>query len=504
MEKQVVIIGGGVMGTALARQLSRYELDTVVVERYPDVSFGISKASNGMIYTGLTWLVSIALKAIATSGGDAESHLEKERMCSDGFERWNDIFQELDIPHRYSDVTVIARNDEELERLKSMQQMAKPEWGIRLLDRDTLFSMEPNVTREAIAALYDKGHVLTNYPWEIVIALAENAKENGVEFMFNAKVQGFSRKNGFQIVETTRGPIKTEFIINAAGPWGADVAKLADACDFYLQFYKGHCLITDRNVGNLVNSTIFWPPSPGVSKVIQPMLSGNLRLGSIYAATDNEDDEAADKDDMEVVFERAHDLVPALSKKDIIAYYPGLRVFSGRDREEYIIEYAPNNPSFVNVVLRLPGFTPAPVIAEKIVSMLEKSGLELREKNNFNPYRTRIPPFREFSDKQRNQLIAEDPRWGHIVCRCETVTEAEVVEAIRRGATTVDGVKYRTRVGMGRCQGGFCGPRVVEILARELNLPVTQVTKKGGKSQVLLYESKELLKTRKEIAHESN
>jgi len=485
VETQVVVIGGGLMGTAMARELARYQVDTVVVERYPDVSFGISKASNGMIYSGLTWLVSIALKSIVTNGGGADAHAEKERLVLEGFDRWEAILNDLDIPYRRDDVIVIARNEEELERLKRMQEMARPEWGITLLDQDSLFSMEPNVTREAIAALYDKGHALTNYPWDIVMAMAENAKENGVRFMLESEVRGFSRKNGSQVVETTRGSVKTDFIINATGPQAADVAKLADACDFALQYYKGHCLITDRSVGNLVHSAIFWPPTPGVSKVVQPMLSGNLRLGSIYVPIENKDDQAAVREDMETVFERARDLVPALSKKDIIAYYPGLRVFSARDPEEYIIEYAQNNRRFVNVVLRLPGFTPAPVIAEKIVGMLAESGLELSRKEDFNPHRTRIPAFRELPDEEKRKLIDQDPAWGRVVCHCETVTEAEIVEAIRRGATTLDGVKYRTRAGMGRCQANFCGPEVVEILARELNMAVNQITKKGGNSQIL-------------------
>ena len=183
METQVVIIGGGVMGTAMARGLSRYDVDTVLVERNPDVCFGISKASNGMIYTGLTWLVSVALKAIATSGGGGESHLEKDRLCLEGYENWEGVLRELDVPYRRTGVIVIARNAEELKRLEGMQAMAKPEWNLEMLDRDTLLSMEPNVTHEAIAALYDESHVLNHYPWDVVIALAENAKENGIKFM---------------------------------------------------------------------------------------------------------------------------------------------------------------------------------------------------------------------------------------------------------------------------------------------------------------------------------
>ena len=485
METQVAIIGGGVMGTLVARELSRYKVDATVIEREPDVCLGISKASNGMIYSGLTWLVSVALKAIATDGGGAESHMEKDKLCLDGYEKWEAIFKELDVPYILTGVIVIARNDEELERLKAMKDMAKPEWNLSFLDRNALLSKEPNINPEAIAGLYDEGHMLSQYPWDVVIALAENAKQNGIKFMLNTEVIGFSKSNGLYVVETTKGPIKAEFVVNATGPWGPDVAKLANACDFSLQFFKGHSLLTDRRVGNLANNCLFWPPTPGVSKAIQPMPGGNLRLGSIYSPTDNKEDVGADLQDMQTVLSRASDLVPALAKQDIIAYYAGMRVFSARDKEEYIVEYAPDKQKFVNVVLRLPGFTPGPAVAEKVVRMLEKSGLQLTEKEDFNPHRKGIPIFRNLSNAERNELIAQDSKWGHIICRCETVTEAEIVEAIRRGATTLDGVKYRTRAGMGRCQTNFCSPKVIEILAREMNVPVTQITKRNERFLML-------------------
>ncbi len=494
METEVVIIGGGIMGVMLARELSRYKVDAVLVDRHPDVGFGTSKSSHGTIYSGLTYLVSKSLKAIATSGGGNEAHFEKDRLCHDGYEMWEGILRELDVPYCRRGDTVIARNEEELSRLKLMQRAAKPEWNFRLLNREELFSLEPHVTPEAIAGLHDADHVLTCYPWDIVIAVAENARENGVKFFLDAEVRGFSRSNGFTVVETTRGPIKTEFVINATGPWGADVAKLADACDFELKFFKGHTLITDKRAGDLVNNSVHWPPTPGTSKVIQPTLSGTLRLGSIYRPTEDKDDDATDAEDIETVFQRAHDLVPALSRNDIITCFTGMRVFSARDPEEYIMEYAPHNKKFLNVILRLPGFTPAPAVAGKVLAMLEEAGLKLRKKEDFNPYRKRIPIFRELSDEERNRLIAQDPKWGHVVCRCETVTEAEILEAIRRGATTLDGIKFRTRAGMGRCQSGFCGPRVVEILAKTLGIAPTQVSKKGGNSRIVLQEGKELLR----------
>jgi glycerol-3-phosphate dehydrogenase len=318
--------------------------------------------------------------------------------------------------------------------------------------------------------------------------------------LLNTEVTGFSKSSGFQIVETTNGPVRAEFVINATGADGARVAAMADACNFSLQYFRGHLIIGDKNLGKLVKSQVSSIPRPGIMKLVYPLPSDNLMIGLIYTPTHEPHAIAADRTDLEEVFNRGQSLLPALTRKDVVSFFAMSRVYSARDPDEYIVECAPNNPRFINTVLRMPGFIPAPAIAKNIVEMLVDQGLPLTRKANFNPSRKAIPRFNELSLEKKRELIASNPKYGHVVCRCETVTEGEVVEAIKRGASTVDGVKFRTRAGMGRCQGGFCGTRVIEILARELNVDRTEVTKHGGHSRVLLYRGKELLKAGKKCA----
>ena len=231
METQVVIIGGGLMGTTIARELSRYKVDAVLVERHPDVCFGISKASNGMIYSGLKWLTSVALKAVATGGGSAESHMEKDKLCLDGYNQWEHILRELDVPYLTTGTIVIARSADEMERLRQMQEMALPEWNIKLVDRDSLFSIEPNVTPDAIGALYGEGHLLNQYPWEVVIALAENARENGIKMMLKTKVHGFSQYRK-PLIQAGRWVDLVErfmeYVMNAFASYALEVLMISD------------------------------------------------------------------------------------------------------------------------------------------------------------------------------------------------------------------------------------------------------------------------------------
>jgi glycerol-3-phosphate dehydrogenase len=212
-----------------------------------------------------------------------------------------------------------------------------------------------------------------------------------------------------------------------------------------------------------------------------------------YDPTDRPDDTYTIREDVIKSMEMAKTIIPSISEKDIINTFTGVRVFNTRDVEDHIVEFHPSNKKFLNVMIRLPGIIGAFPMARHVVGMIEEAGCKLVKKDDFHPYRKTIPRFRDLSDEVRNRLIGNDPRYGHVVCRCETVTEGQIVEAIKRGASTEEGIRMRTRAGMGRCQGGFCGPRVVKILARELKIPVTEVKKRSLDSPLLLCRSKELL-----------
>ena len=353
---------------------------------------------------------------------------------------------------------------------------------------------EPNVTEKVICAIADSPSDAVMYPWEYCMALAENAKENGIRIMTGAEVQAIRPSNGGFVVDTVRGRVRAEYIVNVAGAYADKVAQMAGVCDFGLSYMKGQTEILDKRLEGLVNNSITITPQPGKGGMIGWLPSGNISLGFVeYTPTTDCEDTFTKREWTTENIATARELVPDITERDVIKSFTGVRVFNTRDVEDHIIEATKKYPNFINAAIRLPGLAASPAIAEYVVDLLSNQGLALVSKADFNPYRTGIPKVSELPDEQRRKMIAQDSRYGHVVCRCEEVSEGEIVEAIRRGARTVAGVKYRTRAGMGRCQGGFCGPRVVEILARELDIPMTEITQKGGVSRVLLYRSKELL-----------
>ena len=252
-------------------------------------------------------------------------------------------------------------------------------------------------------------------------------------------------------------------------------------------------IILDTRCRGFVNGMVRWPNVPGRLDLVQRREDNILIECGTYDPTDRPDDTYTIREDVVKSMTVAKTLIPSISEKDIINTFTGVRVFNTRDVEDHIVEFLPTNKRFLNVIIRLPGIIGALPMARHVARRLEEAGCRLFKKDDFRPYRKAIPRFRDLSDEMRNRLIGNDPRNGHVVCRCETVTEGEIVEAIRRGATTEEGVRMRTRAGMGRCKGGFCGPRVVKILARELKIPVTEVKKRSLDSRLLLCRSKELL-----------
>lgn len=492
LETDILIIGGGINGVMIARELSKYKVDITLVEKEADVSFGISKGSNGQIYAGFEMLLSIALKRVSDSAGD-EMEKTKEALCRRGYQLWQSMLSELDIPYKREGLLVIAANDDELGRLKTLYEQGKESYDVRMLGKEEILFMEPNVTGDAIAGIYEAGQMIVHNPFDATIALAENARNNGVRILLNTEVKAVKRSNGYHIVETSHGSIKAQFVINAAGRYVDSLAAMTGTCEFGFNFFKGYLLITDKNTGGVVNNLITAPPLPGITKVVQPTVNGNLRLGTIYEPTEDRFDLSTRRNGIEEVLARARSLVPSLTARDIITYFTGTRMFSKRSPAEYIIESQRENPRFISVGPGMPGFITAPAIAEIVIERLANEGLQLVRRGDFNPYRKNITRFSELSDSQKAEAIRREPGYSHVICRCEHITEAEIVESIRRGATTLDGIKFRTGAGMGRCQGGFCGPRVTRILARELGIPMTRVTKKGGASRILLYRTKELL-----------
>lgn len=507
-EADVVIIGGGVTGAAIARELSRYKLEAILTEKGGELGAGQTKASMN-IYTGINMIASQMVKSVILPPGTSLKDLcapytLKQRWNDEGFKEWGPVLRQLDVRHKYTSSLIVAKDEDQIERLDSIRALALDIGGIyanfRELSREEILDMEPYVNKDVVKGLFSDGIIIDIFPMDLVFALAENAVQNGAKIMLNTEVTGISHNGRYQIVRTTKGNIKTKFIVNAAGGWCHKVADMGGARDWGLQYRKSPMVVLDKSKEYLVKGSIIkFPSPPGVVPVLQRQSEGNILLNfGTYDVTNRPDDVSTSRQGLLKCLSWAKEMIPSISEKDVINSFGTVRVFNTRDPEDHIVEFASNNPRFLNVVIRLPGLAGALPMSRHVVGMLADAGLELVTKSDFNPYRKEIPRFHDLSDDERRELIKKDPKYGHVVCRCETVTEGEVVEAIKRGARTAEGVRMRNRAGMGRCKGGFCGPRVIQILARELGIAVTKVSLRSENSQFLLFKSKELLEEKKE------
>jgi len=505
-EAEVVIVGGGIAGTAIARELSKYNVKTILVEKRSALANGQTKTATASIYSGLVMIGSLIAKSILVKPGDplCDQNGFKMKWCKMGFEEWPKIFDELDVKYIRLPVLVFARNEEEIKDLENYEKVAHQLGGeylncYRKVDRDEIFEIEPNLTKKAIKGFYDENSLIDTFPPEIAIALAENAIQNGVEILLDAEVINIRQENAHQVVETKQGNIKANYIINCAGGYADKIAQMGGGCDFGFNFKTSTLMIFDRTKGNIINSMVRTPCKPGHLSFLKPTSHGNL-LG-----TSGDYSEVDAPEDTEIILKQGIEgangvsgLVPGITRKNVINLWRGVRAFSNKEPDDYLVEFSPFNKRMINIVLRAPGIAGSLGLSRHIISMLLEAGIELEKNKKFNPRRKAIPRFRDLSDEERNELIKQDSRYGHVICRCETVTEGEIVEAIKRGAISEQGIKFRTRAGMGRCKRGFCGPRVIEILARELKIPVTEVVKRSFDSVLIPYKAKEILLEKEE------
>lgn len=501
MEAEIVIIGGGVAGTAIARELSKYKVKTILVEKGSELANGQSKTATASVYSGLVMIGSLIAKSVLLKPGEPLYDLNgfKMKWCEMGFREWPKIFDELDVKYIRLPVLVFARNEEELKDLDYYKETAKKMGGkyvhcYKEIDRDEIFKIEPNITKKAIKGLYDENSLIDVFPPELGIALAENAIQNGVEILLDAEVTNISQNNAHQIVETKQGNIKTNYVINCAGGYADKIAQMGGGCDFKFNLKTSTLMIFDRAKANLINSMVRTPCKPGYLAFLKPTSHGNLMgtSGNYGMVTSPEDTEIILKEGIEGA-NGVSELVPSITRRDVINLWRGVRSFSTKKPDDYLVEFSPFNNKMINVVLRAPGIAGSLGLSRHIITMFSEAGIKLEKNEKFNPRRKAIPRFRDLSNEERNELIKKDSRYGHVICRCETVTEGEIVEAIKRGARSEQGIKFRTRAGMGRCKRGFCGPRVIEILARELNIPITEVVKRSYNSVLIPYKAKEIL-----------
>jgi glycerol-3-phosphate dehydrogenase len=483
VETEVLIIGGGVLGAAVARELSRYQVDVVLVEKEADFGWGSTKAN----------------MCIVCQGGDAlefRPEYHRSKLIWDSMPLMEPLCQELDVPFKRVGELALIRNNEELAKFQKLKSRAE-KMGIKaheFIDQETLRRMEPNVTREAIGALYDPNIAIVD-PVRLTIALIENANQNRVKVMRETEVLGISQKISHFEVETHRGRIECRFIVNAAGTSVDKVARLVNSDDFVLYPIRGYVGILDKNLGGLIKHEIHMrPDAPGQMNILTPSVHGNLFFGTTMQPA-RRGDYSTTRKIAEIGMQNVRKIIPDISEKDMINSFAGFLMFRNWEVgwHECVVQASKKVPRFISICIGYPGVSAAPATAREVVELLRREGLKFERNDSFSAFRKAPSVFNELPEEQQKELIAKDSRYGHVVCRCETVSEGEIVEAIRHGATTLDGIKFRTRAGMGRCQGGFCTPRVVKILARELGLSEEKITKKGRESRLLLYKSKELL-----------
>jgi glycerol-3-phosphate dehydrogenase len=486
LKTEVLIIGGGALGTTIARELSRYEVDATLVEKEVDIGWGSTKANMCIVCQGADSL-------------EFRPEYKRTRLVRESMPLMETLCRELDVPFKRTGELAVFFDIEGREKFEKMKARAES-IGItahRLIGRDELRQMEPNIAKTAIGALYDPVIAVTD-PVRLSIALAENAEQNGVKLNIGTTVQDIKAlPDGFE-VNTSQGTIFCEYIVNAAGASIDKLAATLNADDFVVYPVRGYVAVLDRKVSNMINHEIHARPEAlGENNIITPTVHGNLFIGAPMKAA-KRGEKITTREMTRTALANAQRLVPDISEKDIINFFSGFLMFRNWELgwHECVVGPSRNVPRFINVSIGYPGVSAAPATGKEIVKILRQEGLELKEKPDFNPYRKGITDFDTLSEEEKQKLITADSRYGHVVCRCETVTEGEIVEAIRRGANTLDGIKFRTRAGMGRCQSGFCLPRVISILSRELGISEKEITKKGNGSRQLLYRSKELLESR--------
>lgn len=472
----VAIIGAGIIGGMTARALAKYNLKICILEKENDVAMGASKANSGIVHAGFDAIPG-TLKACLNVKGSKMMPL---------------ICKELGVNYKNNGSLVVGYSPEERTQLYELLRRGRQNGvsGLRILNKEQLRRREPNLSEDALCALYaPTGSIVC--PYDLTIAAIGNAMDNGVELFRNFKVTGvFTSDDGYTI-HSDNTSLRARFVINCAGIYSADIAKMIGDSSFDICPRKGEYLLLDKDCKGLVSCTIFGLPSKmGKGILVSPTVDDNLLLGPTSVDTKNKSCTATSVEGLEDIVKNAKHTVPTIPIQKTITSFCGLRATGTTG--DFILT-SPQK-GFLNAAgIESPGLSAAPAIAEYIVALLEKQGLSLTLNPSFRPYRTSIHHFRNASLKEKNQIIQQDPAYGKIVCRCEHITEGEILHAIRQNPKPLDldGVKRRTRAQMGRCQGGFCMPHIVRLLSNELGIPYASVTKSGGYSRINISRTKE-------------
>ncbi len=471
----IVVIGAGVVGGLVARELTRRGLSVVILEKENDVATGATRANSAIVHAGF----------------DAKEGTLKARMNVRGSEMMEGVARELGVKYKRNGSLVVGFNEEDEVTLRGLLERGIKN-GVKeleLLDREALVKIEPNIGDTVTVALRaGTGAIIC--PYELCMAAVGNAMDNGAELRLNFEVTGIEPIEGGYRVHSATEAVEACYVVNCAGVYSDDIANMVYDADFTVNPRRGEYMLLDKECGGLITHTVFRCPSKmGKGILVSPTVDGNLLLGPTAEDIEDKSGTATTADGLAKVRTQAGEQVKGINFGKVITSFAGLR--STGSTGDFIIGIPA--PHFVNLAgIESPGLSSAPAIAEYVAELLEKDGVRMSVREDFNPHRPPMHRFREMSIEEKNAVIREHPEYAHVICRCETVTEGEIREAIRTNPRPrdVDGVKRRTRAMMGRCQGGFCSPYIVELLAEELGIDYLDVTKSGEGSPINVGKTK--------------
>ncbi len=472
MNTDVVIIGGGVVGSCVARELSKYDLRVVLLEKEEDVCSGTSKANSAIVHAGF----------------DATPGTLKARFNVEGNKMMGQLSKELDFEFIQNGSVVLCFDENDRPALNALYEkgISNKVEGLEIISGDKVRELEPNVSDEVVAALLaPTGGIVC--PFGLTIAMAENAADNGVEFRFNTVVRRITKIDGGYKLLTNNGDITAKYVVNAAGVYADEIHNMVSNKKLHIVPRKGDYLLMDREVGDFVKHTIFQLPGKyGKGILVTPTVHGNLLAGPTAVDVDDKEQTATTAEELSDVSAKANRSVKNVPFRQTITSFSGLRAHE--DGDDFVIGECEDADGFFDAAgIESPGLSSAPAIGVFLAEQIaQKAGAG--ENKDFNGKREGIPKPSEMSFEERAKLIKKDPSYGTIICRCEGVSEGEILNAIHRtlGARSMDGVKRRTRAGMGRCQAGFCTPRTIEILSRELGIDATEVCKNRPGSELIV------------------
>lgn len=475
----VAVIGAGVVGSLLARELTKYELSVALIEAREDVATGATSANS----------------AIAHGGFDPVPGTLKAKLNVRGTQMMPALTKELGVPYRANGSLVLAFSEDDMVSVRALYERGLQNGveGLSVLNAEELHELEPNVSDEAVGALRCTSAGIV-CPYTLATAAAGNAVDNGAELFLSSPVTAIDKKDGIFCIRAGKQVLHAKYVANCAGIFSDEIARLVGDDSFCVKPRIGEYMLMDKSEGNLVSHTLFQVPSKmGKGILVTPTVHGNLLVGPTALNTEDKQDDATTREGLEFVKKAATRSVACLNFRTVITSFAGVR--SVPNEEDFIIRFSKWDNHFLHVAgIESPGLSASPAIAQYAAELLANEGLNLTENKQFDGSRKSYHWFSELSMEEKNKVIAENPAFGRVVCRCETVTEGEIVEAIHRApkATTLDALKHRLRSGMGRCQGGFCTPLLTEILARELGIDQTEVRKNTEHSTLLVGRAKEV------------